>query len=155
MSEVLTAQALQALPNAPLWRRLAAILYDTLLLAAVLIFATALLMLLALLLLGDANGLKGTVWMFLWLLLCAFAFYAGFWLHGGQTLGMRAWRLRVVDLQGCPLTPQLAMLRFLAAIPSVGLLVGLLWSLIDAQRLCPHDRFSMTRLVLLPKEKKG
>lgn len=82
-------------------RRLGAIIYDALLLCSVLFFAGALFIAL----IGE-NATAGLITKILFqihLLGICFAFYAWFWVHGGQTLGLRAWRLRVVRLDGKPI----------------------------------------------------
>lgn len=76
------------------------------------------------------------------------AFYCGFWTRGGQTLGLRAWHLRVVRDDGGPLRWSDALKRCLAALLSwlpAGL--GFLWAAIDRDGLAWHDRLSGTRLV--------
>jgi uncharacterized RDD family membrane protein YckC len=74
-------------------------------------------------------------------------FYTWFWTHGGQTLGMRAWRIRVHRDDGAPLRWRDALLRFGAAWLAV-LPVG--WgywsSLFDAEKRCWHDRITRTRV---------
>ncbi|MDX1804031.1 MAG: RDD family protein [Alcanivorax sp.] len=85
------------------------------------------------------------------LVLEACVFYLGFWLRGGQTLGMRAWRLQVCDYRGGPLRPWQALARVAAA--------GLSWFLMGAGYLLVlmpphqtlHDRLSLTATVILPK----
>jgi len=142
------------IPLAPgLARRLAAILYDGLLLAALWFAATALLLAVSGGHLADPDP---SLWLLVALrvslMLITFLFFAGFWVHGGQTLGMRAWRLKLVNASGGAVSWNQAVWRFAAAIPSIGLLgSGLLWMLIDRERCAVHDRLSKTRLVLLPK----
>jgi uncharacterized RDD family membrane protein YckC len=81
-----------------------------------------------------------------------FLFYAWFWMHGGQTLGMRTWKLRVQRLDGGPVTLWQATLRFLCAIPCWALLgLGYLWILVDRDRMAVHDRLSKTVIVRLPE----
>jgi len=145
---------LNPIPLAPgLARRLAAMLYDSLLLAALWFTATALLLAVSGGHLADPDR---SLWLLVALrvslLLVTLLFFAGFWVHGGQTLGMRAWRLKLVSASGGPVSWSQAVWRFAAAIPSVGLLgIGLLWVLIDRERCAVHDRLSGTRLVLLAK----
>lgn len=139
-----------ARPVAPsLLRRLAAGAYDLLLLGGLLMM----LGIAVLILRGGATVPPGSLWFQgLVLLVCAI-FYAGFWCRGGQTLGMRSWRLRVEKTNGSPLDPATAALRFFAALLSVlpaGL--GLLWILVDRERRAWHDRLTGTRVVLLSKE---
>jgi uncharacterized RDD family membrane protein YckC len=136
------------LPHCGLLRRLAAILYDSLLLFGVLGVAAT-----VPLLFTGGEALKGsnpiyTIYMFL----ISFSFYAWFWTHGGQTLGMRIWRIRVQNPDGTPIGLWQAMLRFLVAIASWGAFgLGFLWSLWDREKLTWHDRYSMTVLVIMPK----
>ena len=77
-----------------------------------------------------------------------FAFFGWFWTHGGQTLGMRAWKLRLERDDGGAPQWRDAGRRFAAswvlAFPP-GL--GLLWGAVDRQGLCWHDRLSGTRIV--------
>lgn len=105
---------------ARLSRRLAAIVYDSLLLTGVLFSATALALGLAVALLGSKafelhNPLTGNPFFSTYLLLVCFFFYGGFWTYGGQTLGMRAWRLRVQQHNGQSISWWQALLRFLVA----------------------------------------
>ena len=75
-------------------------------------------------------------------------FFCGFWVHGGQTLGMRAWRLRVVRDDGHPLGWARAMARFAAGIvAALPLGLGLWWSAFDRQKRGWHDRWTGTRVV--------
>jgi len=74
------------------------------------------------------------------------------WRRGGQTLGMRPWRLRVVSLDDTGPTRRQWWLRY-----AVGSLsgrtagLGVWWALVERQRLTWHDRASGTRVVRLPK----
>jgi uncharacterized RDD family membrane protein YckC len=133
-----------AYPPAGLLRRLAAMAYDWLLLGSVL-FAVTLVLIAA----RGGNAIPpGTWWYGPLLTTAAFAFYGWFWTHGGQTLGMRAWRLRVLQTNGQPLSWLLAAARFVASLSLClppGL--GLLWMLVDRDRRCWHDRLSRTRVV--------
>jgi len=135
-------------------RRLAAMLYDGLLLVALWFVATALLLTVSGGHLADPDR---PLWLLyslrVSLLLVALMFFAGFWTHGGQTLGMRAWRLKLVSASGNPVNWKQALWRFAAAIPSVGAFgLGLFWMLLDKERRAVHDRLSGTRLVLLAKK---
>jgi uncharacterized RDD family membrane protein YckC len=133
-------------PPAGLLYRLAALLYDTLLLLAVLFIATALLLPLTH---GEAMA-PGNPFYSSYLLFVSFFFFGWFWMHGGQTLGMRAWRLQLRRIDGGPLTWWHVLLRFLSAIPSWALLgVGFWWMLVDKRRLALHDRISETCIVRL------
>jgi uncharacterized RDD family membrane protein YckC len=135
-------------------RRLAAIIYDALLLIALLVVASALITVPVGLIFGQpaAEGLGENPLFIIWLQLVPLLFFAWFWHRGGQTIGMRAWRLRLVSQDGAPVTLGRAALRFFAALLSwIPLGLGFLWVLVDSEQLAWHDRLSGTRLVLLPK----
>ena len=134
-------------------RRLLAILYDSLLLACVILFATLLFYWIA----GN-NFSRDPILRIVYqsyLLILSYLFFGWFWTHGGQTLGMRAWRLRLLqqaDLQ--PITWRQALVRYLVAILSwLAIGLGFLWALLDRQNRTWHDRLSGTALVLVPKKK--
>jgi len=138
-----------SLPHCPLWRRLAAALYDALLLFGVLGVATFV----ALPLTGSLGDGHPHPFFSIYLFMVSFFFFGWFWTHGGQTLGMKAWGIRVQNQDGGPITLWQAALRFIVAIASWGLLgLGFLWSLVDKEKLTWHDRYSMTVLVVLPKK---
>jgi uncharacterized RDD family membrane protein YckC len=125
-------------------RRLAALLYDGLLLLGVAIAAASL----ALVLTRGQAVPAGNLLFRVYLTLVAFLYFAVPWTRTGQTLGLKAWRLRVETSEGTPLTWRHALLRFLIGIPSVGLLgLGLLWAWVDRDGLALHDRGSGTRVV--------
>ncbi len=77
-------------------------------------------------------------------------FHLWFWTHGGQTLGMRAWRLRLVSDDGDKVTLRQALVRYAVAILSWLVLgLGFLWILFDGKKRAWHDIASRTRLVLV------
>jgi len=83
----------------------------------------------------------------LYLLLVSFFFYAWFWTHGGQTLGLRAWKIKVLTLDMKPISWKQALLRFMVAIVSWGFFgLGFLWILIDKNQRSWHDHLSQTAL---------
>lgn len=87
-----------------------------------------------------------------WLLAVAFLFFGWFWTHGGQTLGMRTWRIRVQTRDGRAISWTQALLRFLTALVSWGALgLGFWWSLWDPERMTWHDRWSESVLVSMPR----
>lgn len=135
-----------------LWRRLAAAFYDSLIVLALWFLGTALILPLTH---GEAvasSDLLAIMAYRLYLLGIGFLFFAGFWTRSGQTLGMLAWRVRVVQSPtGASITWKQALLRYLAALFSwlvVGL--GFIWSLFDSERKAWHDRLSGTELRMTP-----
>ena len=146
MTDLSAAQS--AYPPAGMLRRLAAMFYDTLLLLAVLLVAVAL----ALMLSRGSFTYHNPFFRTLLFLLC-FLFYAWSWLHGGQTLGMRTWRMRLQRPDGGPISPWQALLRFMLAIPSLALGgLGFFWMLLDREKRTLYDRLSGTVVVVLPKD---
>lgn len=129
--------------NAPLTRRLMAILYDSLLVLALLFVGTVPFVALR----GGQPVDSGDLPYQITLVTIAWAFFAGFWSLSGRTLGMQSWRLRIEDENG--LRPGIATstLRFFAAILSwLPLGLGFWWQIWDKDKLSWHDRLSGTRL---------
>jgi len=140
-------------PSPGLLRRLGAMAYDALLLLALLMLLSYPYVWLTG---GVRPGLLVKTLYQLYLLAIGFFFYAGFWTHGGQTLGMRAWRLKVVRNGGGTVGWALAMKRFgLAWISLLCLGLGFLWILFDRDKLAWHDRWSGTRVILLLVARKN
>lgn len=132
-----------------LTRRLAAAAYDLLLLCGVLFLAG-----LPLPTIPDdvRNSWAGQISVRVYLVSVCLLFFCWFWTHGGQTLGMRAWRVRVVAPGGSPVTWNAAVRRFFGAILSwIALGAGFWSSLFRSDKLTWHDRLSGTRLVQVPK----
>ena len=133
---------------AGLLRRLAAGVYDLLLVAGL----SMILGIAIVILRGGTPIAPGTAWFQALLLCLAGVFYAGFWSRGGQTLGMRSWRLRVEQCDGSPLDLRTALLRFAAMLLSLAAAgLGIAWILVDGEKRAWHDRLTGTRVVLLPK----
>jgi uncharacterized RDD family membrane protein YckC len=141
------------LPPPGLLRRLGAMAYDTLLLLALLMLLSYPYVWLT----GGAKpGLVVKTFYQLYLLAICFLFYGGFWVRGGQTLGMRTWRIKLVRSDGGSITRMIALKRFAYALLSLFCLgLGFLWVLFDRDKLTWHDRLSGTRLVRLPNEQKN
>lgn len=75
-------------------------------------------------------------------------YFIWFWTHGGQTLAMQTWKIRVVSKDGKALTIKQAISRYLFAvigITSFGF--GIIWALFDRDRQFLHDRLAGTRIV--------
>lgn len=133
-----------------LLRRLASMVYDLLAVSAVLLVATVPVVLLAQ---EKLHTQPGRYLFQAYLLAVIFVFFGWFWVHGGQTLGLRAWRLQLTNTRGGGVSWKQAALRFCTALLSwlpVGL--GYWWALIDREGCSWHDRLSATRLRRLPKK---
>ncbi|MDE2084993.1 MAG: RDD family protein [Xanthomonadaceae bacterium] len=124
---------------APLRLRLAAAAYDLLPLLG-LWFAAAVL---ALAITGgalDTHTLAGKFLVQGLALVLSGAYFIVSWSRGGQTIGMRAWKLRMVRADGQRVRWPLALLRFVVALLSLAALgAGFWWALVDAQKRTWHD----------------
>lgn len=127
-----------------LGRRLASLVYEVLLLLALVFIATFPF----LAFFGDSTqGWKRHV-LQVWVLVVWGAYFAWFWTRGGQTLPMKTWKIRVVRHDGAPLGPVRALHRYVLAL--IGLLaagLGFAWALVDRDRQFLHDRLAGTALV--------
>ena len=129
-----------------LWRRLAAIFYDSWLVAGLWLLGVTV----------DTfvgAGSEGSHLMLqLYAILSPMVFFSWFWMHGGQTLGMRAWRMKLLSGAGTEVTLRQSLARCFAAMLSMLTLgLGYLWILFDRDGLAWHDRISNTRLVMVRK----
>ncbi|GAB3263066.1 RDD family protein [Chitinimonas naiadis] len=166
-------------PLAPLWRRLVALCYESLLLCAVLLVSGGAYQLL----LGGAGipateiaasplwrNLMGAYWVAI-----LYGYYAWCWGRGGQTLAMKTWRLQLrsadhqlpgaraitirfiiallVYLPPLPLwyySKHVPQMKWLFWISCVLAALPWLWAMLDKQKQTLHDRLAGTQIVLLP-----
>lgn len=145
----------QRLPGAGVLRRLGAMVYDLLLVLAVMMVATALFLPLTG---GEAiTSERYGAWEYAYralLLGIVVLFFGLFWTRRGQTLGMMAWRLRVEREDGSLLSWIDVIKRLAAATVSlVVAFAGYWWIWIDRDKLAWHDRWTRTRVVVLPKNR--
>jgi uncharacterized RDD family membrane protein YckC len=132
-------------------RRVAALLYDSVLLAALLVTFTS-----------GAVALNHRVaveprtagaWFHVYqagLVAVIAGYYLLNWMRSGQTLGMRAWHIRAVADSGKPMALQAAVLRCLFGVPAwAPAALGVLWLYVDPDHVALHDRLSKTRVVYL------
>lgn len=134
--------------SASLRRRLGAIVYDSLLVFALMILGTLPFVAAR----GGEPVSPGNLPHQLTMLCVAYLFFAGYWCRHGRTLGMQSWRLQIETSDGGKPGLKAATVRFFAAIVSwLPLGLGFWWQLWDKDRLTWHDRWSGTRLVHYPK----
>jgi uncharacterized RDD family membrane protein YckC len=129
---------------AGLGRRLLSLAYEALLLAAVLLACGFAFMPLA----ASVEPAFARALLQLFLLLVAGTYFVWQWRHGGQTLPMKTWRIRLVTAGGAPLSTRHATCRFLLAAAGTLLLgVGSIWACFDRDRQFLHDRLAGTRIM--------
>ena len=138
--------------NASFLRRVAAMLYDALLVGALLFLATIPFIAVR----GGEPVERGDNLLYqVTLMVVIFAFFVGFWSGPGRTLGMQSWGLQLENDRGEVPTIAQASLRLLASLLSwLPLGLGFRWQLWDSENLTWHDRISRTRLVYYPRDKE-
>jgi uncharacterized RDD family membrane protein YckC len=128
----------------PLARRLACALYESLILAALVLVATFPFLAFA----GDSTGGLRRHVLQAWVVIVVGAYLGWFWARGGQTLAMKTWRIRVEAADGGPVRPGQAARRYLFAWAGAACLgIGFLWAFLDRDGQYLHDRLAGTRLV--------
>ncbi|MCK5896710.1 MAG: RDD family protein [Cocleimonas sp.] len=136
---------------ANLLKRLGAMLYDFLLFSSAVLVVGFLSMLAITSLTGIENVERGSLLsklFFVYLLAFGYFFFGWFWTHGGQTLGMRAWKLEVITFEGQSINWTQALFRYVYSIISwIPLGAGYLWMLVDKNKLMFHDRVSKTVII--------
>ncbi|WP_281268754.1 RDD family protein [Wenzhouxiangella sediminis] len=133
-----------------LLRRVASMVYDTLLVIALVMVAAAFVVIPA-----GSEIRSGTLWFQAYILVVWWAYFAVCWRLRAQTVGMRAWRVKLVARKGERVSWGATVVRFLVAwISAAALGLGFLWSLFEPRRRTWHDLASATGLVVIPKADK-
>ena len=126
-------------------RRLASMLYESLLLFGVAFFGTWLFQFAAGTLVIEGWRMR-LLQAFLLALFAAYFLWC--WLRSGQTLAMKTWRIRLVAKDGHGrLAPKAALLRFAYALLLVPTTIGLFWAMVDRDRQFLHDRLAGSLLL--------
>jgi uncharacterized RDD family membrane protein YckC len=118
--------------------------YDSVVLLALLILAAAVAL--------PFGGVNKTAlkdfWYTLWLLAVCFAYLGGCWRYGGMTVGMRAWRIRLISDTGQIASWPRCLLRFLVGVVSLCVFgLGIFWALVDTRKRGWHDLAARTLLI--------
>jgi uncharacterized RDD family membrane protein YckC len=157
-------------PIAPAWRRFAAIVYDVLAVVAIVMVVGLLSQMATGGRLFDEHGRMLTWWYQPLQGLVVGAYFLLSWVRGGQTLGMRPWRIRVTDASGAPVNGKRGLVRLIVAAlplalvlvypltsmkaalwaPVIGWLVLLLPAWVDHRRRAIHDMVAGTEIRRLP-----
>lgn len=133
--------------NAGLFRRIFAISYDSFLLAAILLvvfsIATSLNDNVAI----ESDDSYHLLYVILFFGIC-YLYFSWFWLHGGQSLGMKTWQIQLQTTNNTSLNHKIISIRFFSALFSWGCVgLGFLWALFDTKNRCWHDCLSNTELI--------
>jgi uncharacterized RDD family membrane protein YckC len=162
----------EALPTASVKSRLMAMVYETMLMLAVLFVAA----LPFAALLEQRHALYRRDDLQYWLFVVLGIYFCWFWRHGGQTLAMKTWRIRLLTREGSALSLKQAALRYVLAwlwflpglaaarylhvqgwmlvlFPALNMALWILAIFLDPDRQFPHDRLAGTRLAQLPPMK--
>lgn len=134
-------------PSVGLLRRLMAIFYDLFLLTAILFLATAMVNVINS---GEAIDQNSLYRLLLGLYLASiiFFYFGWFWMHGGQTLGMKTWKIKLVTSDSQAIHWQQVIIREITAVFSwLFFGVGFIWSIFDKQKRSWHDITSKTSLI--------
>ena len=161
------AQPTAALVTPSLTRRMAAFAYEGVLLFGVVMIAGYLYSSLT----QQRHALQGQRGLQAFLFIVLATYFVWFWSHGGQTVAMRAWHLRLVTHAGLPVRQGRALLRYLASwlwfVPALatawlaglhsaaqifglmatGVIAYALLALLQPERQFWHDALCGTRLV--------
>lgn len=141
----MSKHAPSGLPTPTIRRRLASMLYDTLLLIGVSFFG----FMVPNIVLGVVFEImlpNGLLWLNI--LGVAAVYFVWFWSRRRQTLAMRTWKIELRSADGGTAGMDQLLLRFLLAGPGIALGgIGIFWALADRDRQFLHDRLSGTRLV--------
>ncbi len=126
-------------------RRLTSLIYEALILTAVLLAAA----LPPVMLMRHWENATARPALQAWIIVFCGAFYVWQWASKGQTLPMKTWKMRLVMADGSPVSYPCAIRRYFAALASIALLgLGYVWALVDRDRQFLHDRLAGTRIVL-------
>ena len=155
-------------PN--LFKRLLAALYDSFLILATTFIATAI----TLPFTKGVVAAQNNIYMSLYLFIVIYVFYGWFWTHGGQTLGMRVWKQRLIGLDGQPVNWRQSFIRVITGVPAwclflIGLILwiktdiaksltnipawlfavsGMIWVLLDNRNNNWRDKLSGTHIII-------
>ena len=128
---------------APLRIRIFSLVYEGVLLFALVFVASYLFISLA----RDAQAGSVRLVFQIYLLAVCGAYFMYCWVRSGQTLAMKTWRLLLVAADGSPVPAGTALVRYLVAVPAMMTGVGILWALFDRDGQFLQDRVAGTRIV--------
>ncbi len=153
------------------WRRTICLIYDFLLILAILFIASFIFHFIF----SDTQATYFKPLFQFYLFMIMGYYFTWFWTHGGQTLAMQTWKMRIVSADGCGLTKKQAITRYLFSLTGAFFLVavnyifpinfasyhqlalissvifgsGFIWALFDPDHQYLHDRLAGTRIIKL------
>ena len=131
-------------PSASLLKQIIAMIYDSFLIISILFIGTAIL------LPFNQGEVVGGIYYSIYLLLIVFIFYSWFWNKSGQTLGMKVWKIRIINDYGLNPSWSISFLRFIFALLSFACFgLGYWWRLFTPYTW--HDHLSNTRIINISK----
>ncbi len=136
-----------AIKSASLMRRLACMLYESLLLIAIAAAAVLVFVLVA----GDATHAPKRYFLQAYLWFIFGGYFVWCWHKSGQTLAMQTWRIQLVHQSGQALTYGQACRRYVLATIFFG--ASFVWALFDREGQFLHDRLTGSRLIVTEKKK--
>jgi uncharacterized RDD family membrane protein YckC len=126
------------------WRRIICMIYEFLLLLAVLLLAIFIFHRIF----SDTQATYFMPLLRLYLLVIMGCYFSWYWTHGGQTLAMQTWKMRLVAADGGSLTKKQAITRYLLALIGIFFFgFGIIWALFDREHQFLHDRLAGTRII--------
>jgi uncharacterized RDD family membrane protein YckC len=127
-------------------RRVLALIYDSLVIVGIVLFLT-----LVLVLFNGSYAESGSFASFLQFFILIFSgpiFYSYFWLNKGQTIGMQAWKIRLISINETKLNAKQTFIRCLISVISFLFFgIGYFWILYDKNNLSWSDIVTKTKIV--------
>ncbi len=131
-------------PFPSFWQRFVSLLYEFIILLAVIFIASFIFHLIF----RNTDAFYFIPLYQFYLLIIMGCYFIWFWTHGGQTLAMQTWKIRVVTLDGSKLDKRKAITRYLLAVTGILFFgIGVFWTLIDRDHQYLHDRLAGTLIV--------
>ena len=131
-------------PSPGFWRRTVSFLYESFLLLAVIFIASFIFHLVF----RDPDASYFRPLYQFYLLIVMGYYFTWFWTHGGQTLALQTWKMRIVTVDGKQLDKRKAIIRYALAV--MGILcfgIGIFWALFDRNHQFLHDRLGGTQII--------
>tara|TARA_Y100001936_G_scaffold249272_1_gene299205 strand:+ start:33264 stop:33695 length:432 start_codon:yes stop_codon:yes gene_type:complete len=126
------------------WRRIICMIYEFLLLIAVLFIAGFIFHFVY----HDTESPYFRPIFQCYLLSIAGIYLIWFWTHGGQTLAMQTWRMKIISSNGDSVSKWQAIVRYFLAVASIPIFgCGLFWALFDREGQFLYDRLAGTKII--------